>query len=632
MLTISDLTYRIGGRILIEDASVQIPDGHRVALVGRNGTGKSTLLKLISGQIQLDSGDISVGNHQTIGLLAQEEPEGDDTLVEIVLSADKERTALLTESETATDPQRIAEIHERLADIDAHTAPARAASILAGLGFSEEDQQRSLDTFSGGWRMRVALAAILFSSPDILLLDEPTNHLDLEAALWLENYLMGYPKTLLIVSHDRDFLNKVPQHILHLDNTRMTLYTGNYDQFENARREAMELQKAAAAKQAEQRAHMQAFVDRFRYKASKARQAQSRLKMLEKMEPIAQINEDRAVTFTLPQPEELPPPVLALENVEIGYGEKVILRNLNMRLDMDDRVALLGANGNGKTTLLRFLGNRLETLGGEYRKSNKLEVGYFAQNQLDEMDGSITPITLIQNNRPQWNDQQIRTHLGGFGFGEDKVKTRIADLSGGEKARLALSVICLSQPHILLLDEPTNHLDMDSRAALIQAIAAYKGAVILVSHDSYLVNACADRLWLVADGTCKRFEGDLAEYEQLLLEQRREERRAQKATKRAEAAEDKPLANKKDDRKARAEARAATAELRKKIKQIDTRLDHLRKDLAEIHEKLADPNAYDGSTADMLALSQKSAALQSEIETKEMEWLELSEELEEAMS
>ncbi|MDX1739035.1 MAG: ABC-F family ATP-binding cassette domain-containing protein, partial [Alphaproteobacteria bacterium] len=463
-------------------------------------------------------------------------------------------------------------------------------------------------------------------------LDEPTNHLDLEAAMWLENFLMGYSKTLLIVSHDRDFLNKVPKHILHLDQTRLTLYTGNYDQFEKARREAIELQKAQAVKQEEQRAHMQAFVDRFRYKASKARQAQSRLKMLEKMEPIAQLNEDRATTFKLPEPEELAPPVLAMDNVEIGYGDKPILSNLNMSLDMDDRIALLGANGNGKTTLLRFLAGRLDALKGEARKSSKLEVGYFAQNQLDELDGNILPTALIQNFRPNWTEQQVRTHLGGFGFGADKVGTKIRELSGGEKARLALSVICLSKPHVLLLDEPTNHLDMDSRAALIQAIAAYKGAVILVSHDSYLVNACADRLWLVANGNCKPFDGDLHDYEQQLLEQRRAERRAQKAGKKEESSTLDIQSNKKADRKARAEARAATADLRKKIQKIETDLDRFRSAQEEIHNLLANPDSYAGSTADMLKLSEKSATLHTAIETLEMQWLDLSEQLESALS
>lgn len=637
MLTISDLTYRIGGRVLIENASVQIPDGHRVALVGRNGTGKSTLLKMISGLLQVDSGAISIGNRQTLGLLAQDEPEGEETLVEIVLQADKERTSLLAEAENLEnleDHNRMAEVYERLADIEAHTAPARAASILAGLGFSEEDQQRPLDTFSGGWRMRVALAAILFSAPDILLLDEPTNHLDIEAAMWLENYLMGYPNTLLIVSHDREFLNKVPEQILHLDQGKLTLYTGNYDQFENARREAVALQKAAAVKQEEQRAHMQAFVDRFRAKASKAKQAQSRLKMLERMEPIATLNEDRPVTFNLPQPEQLAPPVLSLEDVELGYNDKPLLSGLDMRLDMDDRVALLGANGNGKTTLLKFLAGRLKEMSGSYRKSGKLEVGYFAQNQLEEMDGTLDPIGLISGNRPKWGEQQVRTHLGGFGFGADKVKTKIASLSGGEKARLALSVICLDKPHILLLDEPTNHLDMDSRAALIQAIAAYNGAIILVSHDSYLVNACADRLWLVAEGTCKRYDGDLEGYKAQLLDQRRQERRAQKADKRNNNAEETKSkgGNKKADRKARAAARAATAELRKVIKQAESKVERLKTDLAAVHAKLGDTDSYEGSTADMLKYSQEAAKIQKQLDKVENEWLEATTALEEAVT
>ena len=626
MLTIKNLSYHIAGRPLIQDASVQIADGQRVGLVGRNGTGKTTLFKLVLGGLHGDGGEISIGNRQSIGTVAQEAPSGNQSLTEIVLAADKERTALLSEAETTTDPARIAEVHTRLADIDAHTAPARAAIILAGLGFSEEAQQRPISEFSGGWKMRVALAAALFSEPDILLLDEPTNHLDLEAALWLESYLMSYPKTLIIISHDRGLLNRVPDRILHLHDGTLTLYNGNYDTFENTRREAIKRQAALAAKQEEQRAHMQKFIDRFRYKASKARQAQSRIKMLEKMEPITPVSDEHATTFNLPNPEPLAPPILTMEGCEVGYDpDHPILKRLNLRIDMDDRIALLGANGNGKTTLLRLLAGRLRHTDGELRKSGKLTVGYFAQNQLDELDAGKTPISHVQSLRPKWLEQQIRNHLGAFGFVQSKAETAIQDLSGGEKARLALACICLDKPHILLLDEPTNHLDMDSRQALIQALAGYEGAVILVSHDPYLVNACADRLWLVAEGTCKRFDGTLEDYKRQLLEQRREERRSQRQT---DATKVDTGPNKKQERQNRAQARAASAHLRKAVKDAEKRIEKLSKDLEQVHADLADPTIYDGPADKITALNKKAADLKEALDDAEAAWLEASEALE----
>lgn len=625
MLTIKDLNYHIAGRPLIQDASVQIADGQRVGLVGRNGTGKTTLFKLILGTLTPDGGEISIGNRQSIGTVAQEAPSGDQSLVEIVLAADKERTALLAESETATDPARIAEIHTRLADIGAHAAPARAATILAGLGFSEDAQRRPINEFSGGWKMRVALASALFAEPDILLLDEPTNHLDLEAALWLESYLMSYPKTLVIISHDRGLLNRVPDRILHLHDGELTLYGGNFDTFENTRREAMQRQAALAAKQEEQRAHMQKFIDRFRYKASKARQAQSRIKMLEKMEPITPVSEDQAVSFNLPNPEPLAPPILTMDACSVGYDpDSPILKRLNLRIDMDDRIALLGANGNGKTTLLRLLAGRLHHSDGELRKSGKLTVGYFAQNQLDELDSGKTPIAHVLSLRPKWLEQQIRNHLGAFGFVQSKAETPIQNLSGGEKARLALACICLDKPHILLLDEPTNHLDMDSRQGLIQALAGYEGAVILVSHDPYLVNACADRLWLVTEGTCKRFDGTLDDYKNLLLEQRREERRNQRQTD----SQPDNTPNKKQERQNRAQARAASAHLRKAVKDAEKKMEKLSKELEQVHTDLADPAIYDGPADKITALNKKAADLKEALEDAEAVWLEASEELE----
>lgn len=629
MLTISDLTYRIGGRTLLEEASAQIPDGHRIGLVGRNGMGKTTLLRLITGEIQGDSGDITVGSRQKIGTVSQEAPDGELALIDIVLAADQERAQLLDEAESAGDPHRLGEIHARLNDIDAHAAPARAARILAGLGFDDAAQKRSVGEFSGGWRMRVALASALFAEPDILLLDEPTNHLDLEAALWLESYLAGYPHTLLLVSHDRGLLNRIPTAILHLDETKLTFYGGGYDTFEKTRREAQARLAAQAAKQEEQRQHIQKFVDRFRYKASKARQAQSRLKMLERMEPIAAVNEAQAITFRLPQPEELPPPILTLEGASAGYDPAApILNRLSLRIDMDDRIALLGANGNGKTTLLRLLSGRLQPLDGRMNKSGKLKVGYFAQNQLEELDAELTAIGQIQSLRPKWLEQQIRNHLGAFGFAQEKAETRVGSLSGGEKARLAIACICLDAPHVLLLDEPTNHLDIDTRAALIQALADYDGAVILVSHDPHLVNACADRLWLVADGGCQAFDGDLDDYRKLLMEQRRREREKQRGGSNQEAAE--KTQSRKEDRQARARARAETAHLRKAIKQAESEMEKLGSKRDQLHAELAAPETYNGPADRVAALNRQVAEVEKALEDAEMRWMEASEELEAA--
>jgi ATP-binding cassette subfamily F protein 3 len=625
MLTIDGLTYRIAGRTLLQGAYARLPTGSRIGLVGRNGTGKSTLLRLIAGDIVPDEGDIRIRNGARIGTVAQEAPGGDRTPLEIVLAADTERATLLAEAETATDPHRIAEIHERLADIEAHRAEARAASILAGLGFDEAAQERPVGEYSGGWRMRIALAAVLFSEPDLLLLDEPTNHLDLEAAIWLEGFLASYPHTMLLVSHDRDLLNKAVSGIWHLEGQKLVAYRGGYDRFERTRREALVLQSAMASRQAAERKRIEAFVERFRYKASKARQAQSRIKALEKMEPIAAVVEDRGERFDFPQPEPLAPPIVTLEGAAVGYeADKPILRRLNLRIDMDDRIALLGANGNGKTTLLRLLAKRLAPLDGKVNRSGKLKVGYFAQNQLEELPEGQTATQHMTALMPHLAEAQVRSHLGRFGLTGDRATTRIADLSGGEKARLLLATITRDAPHLLLLDEPTNHLDVDAREALVQALAEFEGAVLLVSHDSHLVELAADRLWLVADGTCKPFEGDLEEYRRMLLDAAREERR--------QARDAKPQAStsKADDRRRRAEARAATADLRKAIKAAESRMEKLQAEKDRLHETLADPKLYDGPPEEVTALNKRAAELDRDLEAAETEWLEAQETLEAA--
>jgi ATP-binding cassette subfamily F protein 3 len=630
MLTIENLTYRIGGRVLLERASLALPAGHHAGLVGRNGTGKSTLLKLIAGELHADSGDIALPNGTRMGMVAQEAPAGPESLIETVLMADRERTALLAEAEHATDPHRIADIHTRLADIEAHRAPARAATILHGLGFSAEQQLRPCRDFSGGWRMRVALAAVLFSEPDLLLLDEPTNHLDLEATLWLEDYLKRYPHTVLLVSHDRDLLNKVVDKIVHLEALKLTVYSGGYDTFEKTR--ALKIANIAAAqkKQEAQRAHMQAFIDRFRYKASKARQAQSRIKMLARMEPIVSVAEEQTIEFDFPNPDQLAPPILALDHVEAGYEPgRPVLRNLNLRLDMDDRVALLGANGNGKSTLAKLLAGRLKPLSGTLRKSGKLRVGYFAQHQTDELDVNATPLQIMERLAPQTIEQKRRAHLGRFGFQQDKALTKVSSLSGGEKARLLLALMSRETPHVLLLDEPTNHLDIDSRQALVQAINSFEGAVVLISHDPHLIELTADRLWLVANGQVKSFDGDMDDYRKLLTEERRNgDDESAGGQRRSEDMAGHTAAGRKEQRRAAAEQRAASAHLRMAAMEAEKRLEKLQQKKAALEVRLADPEVYNGPTAKLLELQLRYGDLKREIETAEDAWLETQSALE----
>jgi len=529
MLSINDLTYRIGGRTLLDKASLSIGAGQRVGLVGPNGIGKSTLFKLISNELIADSGDIALVKNATVGWVRQDLPDDDTKLIDIVLAADTERAALMKEAETVTDPDRMGYIYTRLEEISAYDAPSRAATILSGLGFNEDAQARPISDFSGGWRMRVALAATLFRQPNLLMLDEPTNHLDFEAMVWLENYLMRYSETLLIISHDRDILNKTVTHILHMENQKLNAYTGTYDEFERRRAEKLLNQSALREKQLKQKEHMQKFVDRFGATASKARQAQSRLKAIAKMDIVDAVMADRVTAFEFPKPEELRSPLITLDGVDAGYEPgKPILKNLNLRIDMDDRIALLGANGNGKSTLVKLLSGRLAPLGGDINKSGKLKVGYFAQFQTDELDVNLTPYQIMQAAMKGVHESKVRGALGRFGFDKDKADTNVGDCSGGEKARLLFCLMSYDAPHIMLLDEPTNHLDIDAREALMQALNNYDGAVILVSHDPHLVDSVADRLWLVADGTCQPFEDDLEGYKKLVVQQRRREREGAK--------------------------------------------------------------------------------------------------------
>jgi len=630
MLHVNDLTYRIGGRTLFEKATAVVPEGHKAGLVGRNGTGKTTLFRLILGELQADDGSVNVHPRASVGTVAQEAPAGDTSLIEIVLAADKERASLLSEADRATDPNRIGEIHNRLADIDAHTAPARAASILAGLGFNDAAQQRPISEFSGGWRMRVALAAALFRAPDLLLLDEPTNHLDLEAAMWLENHLKTWRGTLLLISHERTFLNAVCDEIIHVEALKLNRYVGNYDRFERTRRERQERDAKMRTKQLAQRRHIESFVNRFRAKASKATQAQSRIKMLERMEPIASVIEDRTVSFDFPTPDALSPPLVVLDDASVGYEtDSPVLKGLDLRIDMDDRIGLLGANGNGKSTLVKLISDRLKPMTGRLQKSSKLSVGYFAQHQLEELTPGGTPVSHLQALQPMEPERRIRAQLGRFGFEMAKADTQVEKLSGGEKARLLFALMSRDAPHILVLDEPTNHLDVDAREALIHALNNYEGAVILVSHDVHLVGAVCDRLWLVAGGTVKEYEKDVEEYRRTLLDlpARRdpEEKRAQKNEQTKE-----PV-NPKGDRKARASARAETADLRKAITRVERELEKLNAAFDGVKADLAKPEVYEAESKNrLIELQTRYSELERDIEQAEEVWLKASSALEAA--
>jgi ATP-binding cassette, subfamily F, member 3 len=623
MLSISGLTYRIGGRTLFEDATAQLAAGQKVGLVGRNGTGKSTLLALIRGELQPDGGEIAMPKGARLGHVAQEAPGGEVTPLQSVLAADAERSSLLVEAEHASDPARIAEIQARLLDLDAHAAPARAAAILAGLGFDAEAQQRPLASFSGGWRVRVALAGALFAEPDLLLLDEPTNHLDLEAALWLESYLKRWRGTLLLVSHDRQILNSVSTHILHLENRRLTLYGGNYDNFVRTRRERLEHMAALAAQQEKQRRHLQAFIDRFRAKATKARQAQSRVKALARLETIATPVEDPSISFDFPQPEPLSPPIVALDDAAVGYAAgRPVLRRLGLRLDPEDRIALLGANGNGKSTLARLIAGRLEPMEGRVTRAGKLRVGFFGQHQIEELRPERTPYDHMAELMPQANEQTVRGRLGRFGFGQEKAFVRVDDLSGGEKARLTFALIAQDAPHLLILDEPTNHLDIEAREALVEALADYAGAVLLISHDWHLLELAADRLWLVAEETARPFDGDLDDYRAYLLQQRP----AEGATleKRPETG------TRRDDRRAAAEKRAALQPLRRRARDAEERAQKLAREKAEIDRLLADPATYREGGERVPELMRRQGELARLLAAAEEAWLDAEAALEEA--
>ncbi len=622
MLQINDITYRIEGRLLFDKATAGIPPGHKVGIVGRNGTGKTTLLRMIRGEIAPDDGSISWPKLARLGGVAQEAPGGPESLIETVLAADKERAALYAEAETATEPNRIAEIQIRLYDIDAHTAPARAAEILAGLGFDEEAQNRPCSEFSGGWRMRVALASVLFTAPDILLLDEPTNYLDLEGTLWLENFLASYPHTIIIVSHDRDLLNKSVNAILHLSDKKLTLYQGNYDTFEETLLERQRLQLKLKKKQDDARKHMEAFVERFRAKASKASQAQSRLKALGKMKPIAADIESHVVPFKFATPKtRLGNPLIKLDDAVAGYTpERPILKRLDLRLDIDDRVGLLGANGNGKSTLAKLLCGRLPPLEGVRQASKKMEVGYFAQHQLDDLNEEKSAYEHIAELIPDATEAQKRARVASIGFGADKADTKAGKLSGGEKARLLFALAAFNAPHLLILDEPTNHLDVDSREALIHALNEYEGAVILISHDRHLLEACVDRLWIVRSGTVSVYDGDLESYRTECLGAARAAKRANN-----KAAKNNAKAEKGQKKLASADRRTELAPLRKRMQEEEKKIEQIGSKIAALDKALGDTGLYARDPAKAQTLVRERADLAKSLERAEASWLEANE-------
>ncbi len=614
MIVLNDISLRVAGKLLLDHTTVSIPNRARVGVVGRNGCGKTTLFRAIENETDIETGSIQLPNRTRIGRVAQEAPAGPETLLEVVLAADSERAALLKERDTAKDPMRIVEIETRLVDIDAYSAPSRAAIILAGLGFDEDAQNRACSEFSGGWRMRVALAALLFTEPDLLLLDEPTNYLDLEGTLWLQEYLEHYPHTILLISHDRDLLDTSVSFILHFDQKKLKLYRGGFSQFDRQRREQLVVDQKARKRQEAARAHMQAFVDRFKAKASKAKQAQSRVKALAKMEPLAAHVEDAPAAISIKAPEKmLSPPIIVLENVSTGYEpDKPILKNLNLRIDEDDRIALLGPNGNGKSTFAKLLAERLEAQSGNIVRASKLNVAYLAQHQLDELHADESPAEHVRRLIPDASETVVRARAAAMGFSARDADTKVGQLSGGEKARLLLGLAAFHGPHLLILDEPTNHLDIEARAALIEALNDYPGAVLLVTHDRHLLDASVERLWRVADGTVKPYDGDLDQYRREVLGRSGAARMT--GDGRVEQKQKKP----------KPEKRAELVPLKKQIAALEANVEKLEKEIAGFDRKLGDPEFQAKNPAEVIKLSKARADTADALAKAEEEWLEAS--------
>ncbi|MCH4150681.1 MAG: ATP-binding cassette domain-containing protein [Sphingobium sp.] len=620
MLTINDITVRLGGRVILDKAGAALPPRSRIGLIGRNGAGKSTLMKAIIGQIEPDGGSVEMPRGTRLGYIAQEAPSGSATPFETVLAADTERAALLAESETCEDPDRLGDVHDRLIAIDAYSAPARAGRILLGLGFDEEMQNRPLDSYSGGWKMRVALGALLFSAPDLLLLDEPSNHLDLEATLWLENFLKDYRATILVISHERDLLNNVVDHILHLEGGKVTLYPGGYDSFERQRAERLAQMAAAKEKQDAERAKLQDYVARNSARASTAKQAQSRAKALAKMQPIAAALEDPSLSFVFPDPPPLRPPLITLDMAAVGYDEVPILERLNLRIDPDDRIALLGKNGNGKTTLARLLAAQLAPMAGEMNATGKMSVGYFTQYQVEELDAGDTPLEHMTRQMKGATPGAVRAQLGRFGFSGERATQKVGSLSGGERARLALALITRNAPHLLILDEPTNHLDVDSREALVQALNSYSGAVVIVSHDRHMIELVADRLVLVDGGRAQPYDGSLEDYTDFVLGRGGAAGGSGKSAK----------SDRKADRRSAAETRQKEKDLGNRAKKAESEVNRLTDLITAIDRAMFDPSSGDAALSGltMTELMKRRADIDARIALAEEEWMKASEALE----
>ncbi|EAS50184.1 ABC transporter [Aurantimonas manganoxydans SI85-9A1] len=634
MLQITNLSARVAGRLLIDNASLSLPAGSKVGLVGRNGAGKSTLFRIITGELAAETGNVSFPKNTRLGQVAQEAPGTEESLIEIVLKADRERVDLLAEADTATDPGRIADIHTRLADIEAHSAEARASSILSGLGFDMAAQARPASSFSGGWRMRVALAAVLFSRPDLLLLDEPTNYLDLEGTLWLENFVSRYPYTVIVISHDRDVLNNAVNSIVHLDQKKLVFYRGDYDQFERQRAEKLELLQKSIVKQEAAKKHMEAFVERFRAKASKARQAQSRLKALERMQPLQGIVEEHVTPFVFEGPEkQAASPIIRMEHVTVGYEPgRPILSGLDLRIDTEDRIALLGQNGNGKSTFAKLLAQRLREQSGTITRAPGLKIAFFAQHQIDDLRPAESAVQHVRRLMPDATEPKVRAKVAQMGLPTQKMDTAAEKLSGGEKARLLMGLATLDAPNLLILDEPTNHLDIEARESLVRALNDYPGAVILISHDRHMVEATMDRLWIVADGTVSRYDGDLEDYKKLVLSGATKGSGAPPVGSAGEVAPAPAPVSKVDQRRQAAERREALKPLRKKISQLEIQISRLQKTIEAFDEKLGDPALYTSDPAKASELNKQRAAAAKTLAACEEDWLGLTEEHDSAMA
>jgi ATP-binding cassette subfamily F protein 3 len=620
MLEISDLTYRIGGRPLFESASAFIAEGWKVGLIGKNGTGKTTLLRLIREEAARPGGAIRIRRGARMGFVAQEIPAIDAALLDLVLAANEEMSALLAEAETAEDPQRIADIHMRLAEIDAYSAEARASAILVGLGFEQEDLRRPAREFSGGWRMRAALAGVLFSEPDLLVLDEPTNYLDLEGAAWLEEYLRDYPHTVVVVSHDREMLNRSVTHVLALDDKKLEIVVGGYDAYLKKRAERFMQASSMKAKQEAQREHLQKFIDRFRAKASKARQAQSRIKQLEKMQDIAVPLETRTMPFHFEDPTELASPLVVLDECDLGYvAGKPVLSRVSLRLDHDDRIVVIGPNGQGKTTLVKSIAARLPLLSGKRVASGKAVMGYFSQDQLDELREGETVLEHVRELERDWAPPKLRSLAARMGFGPEKIDTKVQNLSGGEKVRLLLGLMAHAKPHVLILDEPTSHLDIDSREALIHAINEYEGAVLLITHDIYLAEACADRLWLVYHGRARQYDGDLDDYRKLVLAADRPGEKVGSAA----SVEPGPAAS--GESRGGAKPKASKYTRQRRLEAAEAEIEQAQAALAHIDAALADPELFTRDQKRGESLLKERAHAATALARAEASWLEASE-------